>query len=141
MLELRLLLSKYKRNVSKIKSDIRRWMNKRKKLSWEILETILEFLESHKYLNFTLDELRIFLIKKHWETYTLSNSTIGRWLKRKFNMLFRKINKVNPKVFYPDSRRKMLEAITLQIKLFSRWLNVIYIDEFQYSSRTSNFYG
>ena len=116
-------------------------MNKRKKLSGEILETTREFLESHKYSNFTLDDLRIFLIKKHRETCTLSNSTIGRWLKRKFNISFRKINKVNPKVFYPDSWRKMLEAVALQIKLSSRGSNVIYIDEFKYSSRANNLYG
>ena len=63
-LELKLLFSKYKRNVSKIKSDNRRWMSKRKKLSGEILETIREFLESHKYSSFTLIDLRIFLKKK-----------------------------------------------------------------------------
>ena len=60
-LELKLLFSKYKWNVSEIKSDNRRWI--KKKLSGEILETIREFLESHKFSNFTLIDFRNFLIK------------------------------------------------------------------------------
>ena len=55
-------------------------------------------------------------------------------------MSFKKINKVNPKVFCPDSRQKMLDAVALQIKLSSRRSNVIYIDEFKYSSLANNLY-
>ena len=107
----------------------------------EILETIKNFLDLHQYSNFTLDDLRIFLTKKLGQVDVLSNSTIGRWIKSKFNMSFKKINNVNPKVFDSESRRKMLEAAALQIKLISKGWEVIYIVEFKYSSRKSDLYG
>ena len=94
-----------------------------------------------QYLNFTLDDLWIFLTKKLGQAVVLSNSTIGKWIKSKYNMTFKKISKVNPNVFDSESRLKMLEAAAFKIKLASKGWEVIYIEEFKYSNRRSDLYG
>ena len=56
-------------------------------------------------------------------------------------MSFKKVNRVHPSIALHENKRKMLEAVALQIKLVQSEVTVIYIDEFKYSWHQNDYYG
>ena len=56
-------------------------------------------------------------------------------------MSYKKVNKIHPNVLTEENKRKMIEALGVQIKLENLSFTVIYIDEFKFSCHRSGVYG
>ena len=137
----RKILKLFRMKQTFIKKHNRRFLNKKRKVNLEIIELVNEYWQEHKYINFTLDDLRYYLNNKKGDDWNISNSTLARLLKRDIRMSYKKVNRVHPSIALHENKRKMLEAVALQIKLVQNEVTVIYIDEFKYSWHQNNYYG
>ena len=91
-------------------------------------------------------KLTAFSIKKKLEEEfedpkNISKSTITRWLKSDLNYSYKKmIRKPKPSLTH-ESLTKVMEAATIQHKLYSKGIEVIYVDEFLVNTRNHQFHG
>ena len=131
----------YRKNLKDIKKANRRFLNKRRKIECDQLETIRQFWQEKRFHNYTLNDLNLHLKKQTEGELIISNSTLGRVLKSKIDMTYKKVNKTHPKILTNEGKRKMLEAAVLQLRLFQNEIEVVYIDEFKFSCHKSNSYG
>ena len=106
-----------------------------------MLKLIKDFLVENRFISFTLNDLQLYWRRKTAEHSVVSVSTLGRWLRNKFDMSYKKLNKIHPSVPELQSCRKMIEATSIQIELAKRDTVAVYIDEFKYSSHTNKHYG
>ena len=97
-------------------------------------------MHDNRFRFFKLNDLRLHLQRNEANSLKLSNSTIGRILKSKFWMRYKKVNKMHPSVPSMQSTRKMLDAVAIQIIMRDQGVSVIYIDKFKFSWHTSKHY-
>ena len=68
-------------------------------------------------------------------SYIPSNSTVGSIMKRELKMSYHLLEKKQRKVTQEDGVRKFIQAFALQIQLNKCETELIFIDEFSFSSR------
>ena len=74
-------------------------------------------------------------------SYIPSNSTVGSIMKRKLKMSYHLLEKKQRKVTQEDGVRKFIQAFSLQIQLNKYETELIFIDEFSFSSQKRKFRG
>ena len=81
------------------------------------------------------------LLNNFKELKEISDSTIRRNLRNKLNMSFKRMIVMNPKSLIPESFSKMIQSASLLKILSDFGVELIFIDEFSISSRSSKVYG
>ena len=80
------ILKLFRMKQTFIKKHNRRFLNKKRKANLEIIALVKEYWQEHKYINFTLDDLRNYLTYNKGDDWNISNSTLARLLKRDIHM-------------------------------------------------------
>ena len=141
LFDARKIIKCYKKNLKAISRNNQKYLGKKCKLGSNQIKFIKDYWQLNRFAPYTLEDLKSYIKTKSWNSWNVSNSTISRCLKEKLKMVYKKINKINPKTKTMQSRRKILESVSAQIKLRQWDATVIYIDEFKYSSQGNNYYG
>ena len=130
------ILSLYRANVKKmIKANKRKLKNSGLTIEYDNVQLIKNY-----WNNPAKRPIRIKDIKEHvWPVNRfikpLHDSTISRVLRNKLNMRYKVLQKRNPKTKSPNNIRIFHEAIAIQVMLRTKGFELIYVDEFSYSSR------
>ena len=82
----------FKNQIKRIKANNRKLLNKCKKIDETKITLIKEFLKENKFKLFKLDNLRCYTEAKVGDSWTVTNSTLGRVIKTNLKMSFKKIN-------------------------------------------------
>ena len=135
------LWSFYRKKIKAIKKDNRRLLGKNCKLTQDKIKQIADFWIAKRFQNFTINDVRLHLVSNSNNGWSISNSSVGRSLKRDIGMTYKKINKISNKVVTKENKRKILEASVLQMRLMQSEVDVVYIDEFKFSWHRSEHYG
>ena len=125
----------------KIKANNRRFLNKHRKIDETGLILIKEYLNENKFKLFKLDNLQCYIKTKTGDSWTVSNSTLGRVIWDNFKMLYMKINKFNQILLKTENKNKMLESVVILLELDQKGVAVVYLDEFKYSWNNTKHYG
>ena len=134
-------LTKFIKNLKKIKANNRKFLGKNKKLDQVKQNLVKEYLKENKFRFYKLNDIRLHLLQKTNDQLQVSNSTIRRRMKKEMWMSFKKVNMVHPSVITEETRRKMAESLNIQAALCLRRIDVIYWDEFKFFWHTSKHYG
>jgi hypothetical protein len=68
-------------------------------------------------------------------------NTISKCLKHDFRRSYKRVNKRNPTQTRPEEKSRILLALGLQLSLEDNGVYTVFIDEFKYSSRCTQFYS
>ena len=108
----------FSRNLkNKKKINIKKYLNKKKRLDRRHHAFIEEYLNKNLLSVFTLQDLRSVLISEFPELSNLSKPTIGKSLRTQHEMSYRKLSRVVPKTLTEDSHRKMMETAAIMSHL------------------------
>ena len=129
------ILSKYKENIKKI------WtMNKRKRkglrhaVEQKHLLAIKNDWVSTIYKPIKIKDIKEYLWPLAKREKAPHNSTISRVLSNELNMSYKVLQKKNPVTRYSSNIRLFHESIAFQTLLRVKGFELIYVDEFHYSS-------
>ena len=129
------ILSKYKANVKKI------WtMNKRKRkglrhaVEQKHLLAIKDYWASTIYKPIKIKDIKEHLWPLAKREKAPHNSTISRVLRNELNMSYKVLQKKNPVTRTSSNIRLFHESIAIQTLLRVKGFELIYVDEFHYSS-------
>ena len=116
--------------------------NKRKtKFNDEHIEWIGDYIKNHENQHYTINMIMQAFNDHFGDAWTLSASTLRDIIKNKLWMRFRKIEKANTKTYRTTNVRLLWESMALQWELQYLGYELIFIDEFSWSSRNNNVYG
>ena len=129
-IEVRKMLGVFKKKLKMIKTNNRKHLGKKAKLNQHKLGLIKDFLDENKFKFYKLNDIRLYLLQKAGGQFTVSNSTIGKAMNNSMQMTFKKVNKIHPSVIAQQTKRKMAEALSIQMELSLRGIAIVYCDEF-----------
>ena len=69
---------------------------KKSKLNEKMLKQIKDFLFDNGFISFTLNDLQLYWTRKTAEHSVVYVSTMGLWLRNKFDMSYKKLSKIHP---------------------------------------------
>ena len=130
------ILSKYRKLVKQQRNarKKKRWGKRFAVLSEQIVK-IKNYLECNKHRPICVRDLKKAIWPQMDNQRAPSDSTICSILKREFWMSYRLLEKKNIKSINPPGTRKFIQALSLQFKLTRDNIEMIYVDEFSFSSR------
>ena len=135
------LLKLYKANLRKLIALNRKNKSRKLKLTESVIESIREFWKESKDKAYSLGQIRLYLKALHPQEWDISVTTISRAMTISLHMSHKKLNKIHKSWLTANNKRNIFDAAYLQWWLDTNDILVIYIDEFKYSSESSNTYG
>ena len=104
-------------------------------------EYIDRFVEKQYMNKITASNIKKKLGEQFEDLKSVSKSTIIRWLKKDLNCSYKKMTRNPEPALTPESLVKVLKVATIQQKLYSSGVEVIYVDEFSVNTRHHQFHG
>ena len=114
---------------------------KRRILKYCHKEFIEKLVDTQFKQKLTAFNIRMKLGEKFEELKNVSKSTITRWLKSDLNCSYKKMARKSQPALTNESLTKVLQVATIQQKLYSQEVEIIYVDEFSVNTRNHQFYG
>ena len=129
-------ISKYKRGVKKLcKIKQRNSWRKRKIVTNDIIEKIREFCCNPKHQPITIKKIKRCINNQKHTAEFLSYTTVRSILRNELKMSYKILHKCHKKVMTKEHMCLFAESLSLQLKMYYAIYEVIYIDEFSFSSR------
>ena len=121
------------RKLSKVKKRIRKGV--RSYVGSQQVQSINQYWEETTKRPIKIRDIKHYVWPISQEQKPPHNSTISRILKKELGMSFKVLQKRNPKTRQEENARLFHEAIAIQVFLRENDFELIYIDEFSYSSK------
>ena len=121
------------RKLSKEKKRIRKGV--RSSVDSQQVQSIKQYWEETTKRPIKIRDIKHYVWPISQEQKPPHNSTISRILKKELGMSFKVLQKRNPKTRQEENVRLFHEAIAIQVFLREKDFELIYIDEFSYSSK------
>ena len=129
-------IAKYKRGVKKIwKMKQRVNWRKKKRISNDYIESIREYCNLQKNQPITIKKIKSYVHNSGSSVEQSSHTTIRSILRKELKMNYKILHKCHKKVMTNDYTFLIAESLSIQLKLMSIHYEVIYLDEFSFSSR------
>ena len=135
------LVRLFKSNLKAIRKNNLKYLNKKKKFGQSAVAELITFVESMKNKYFTAEQAKEYLMKRWDKLDSISLTSVRNLLKSQLNMSYKKQNLTNPKTHTLENKGRVWESIWAQIKLQEIGKQVIFLDEFKYSTHTNKFYS
>ena len=130
------ILSKYRSLVKKQWRVNKKYnLDKRMKITHEYINKVNEIWQQYKDRPIYAKNVRSALWRRDSREKIPSDTTIRNIMKTKLGMSYRLLEKKHKKSINNEGSRSFIHACALQIELINRELELIYIDEFSFSSR------
>ena len=136
----RKVVARFKSNIKKKNQWNWRFLNKRKKITDELIEYICDYWNSKEGKIYTLNDIKLFIDTKYSKEEQVSTSTISKILKLKLGMSYKRMNVLNSSINMKENLNKIIEILSIQTKLLKDNRNVIFLDEFKYCSESTKFF-
>ena len=107
----------------------------------EHIDWLKTYLESQRNSRVVARPIKQELGQKYPDILNISESTIKRTLKSKFNYSYKKLSHRNVKSIQQDNVRKYIQSAALINRLSEDDWELIYFDGFGWDSRRQEFYG
>ena len=115
--------------------------NSNKRILKDFLKEYIDKFVEAQYMNkITASSIKKKLGEQFEDLKSVSKSTIIWWLKKGFNCSYKKMTRKPEPALTPESLVKVLEVATIQQKLYSSRVEVIYVDEFSVNTRHHQFH-
>ena len=129
-------IAKYKRGIKKMwKMRHHINSNKRRRASHDYIEMIKEFWSLPKNQPITIKKIKRYTNSSRKDLEHPSNTTIRSILREELKMNYKILHKCHRKVMTGEHTRLYAESLSLQLTLNLIHYEVIYLDEFSFSSR------
>jgi len=110
------------------------------KFKLEHQELIRDFLEKHQHRKVTLKQMKKALLDKHPELAPISNTSIGKILRKGLNYSYKKASQRALPVLTDNNKRHHLETAFILEGLRSSGVRICFIDEYNVSEEDACLY-
>ena len=129
-------ISKYRRGVKALwKDNQKKCKVKRKEKTVKYIEMIKDFCSSLHNQPITIRKIKSYLLASNLDKGEPCVTTIGSILRKELGMSYKILHKWHKKVMTTEHANSFAKSLLIQFKLINQDYEIIYLDEFSFSSR------